>query len=252
MAENIEKEKIKILEDSKLRSNLDCPSCGSPIFSIDINPNKSLAKCGSCDHIIQINEDDFFYSRPHRPEIMIPEGVDVLTLSESLDIRIIWRKSNSKTGINFLIFFTLLWNLIIGAFVFSILQSGELKALIGIGLHAFVGIGLLYWITALFINKTDIVISRDNIDILHGPIKLPFKSNTSFKRNELKQFYVTEYVQSTNNGRPNYAYGLYAIHKNGNKVEILRDLDSKTQLYLEQEIERYLYIKDKAVIGSIR
>jgi Fe-S cluster biosynthesis and repair protein YggX len=50
----------------------------------------------------------------------------------------------------------------------------------------------------------------------------------------------------------NYAYGLYAIMHNGKKVKLLDQMNLETQLYLEQEIERFLRIKDKAIRGEVK
>lgn len=244
------KEKVK-LRSSKLLE-VDCPNCGSLVNPKNININNSMGKCDSCQEVFSFEEDHFFFNdRPGRPEMIMPEGTDVLTLSESLDIRINWFKSYSKGGLGFLTFFTFMWNAIVGFFAFNMIASGAAGALIGLSMHLVVGLGLAYWLGSIFLNKTDIIISKDKIRITAGPLRNPFKPDKIIDVTDLKQFYVNRYVSSTTNGQPNHAYALYAISTNNTKQEIIKGMNKETQLYLEQEIERYLKIKDSHVGGMI-
>ena len=245
------KEKLKI-KSSKLLE-VDCPNCGSLVHPDDININKSMGKCNSCHEVFSFEEDHFFFDdRPNRPEMIMPEGTDVLTLSETLDIRVNWFKSYSKAGLGFLTFFTFMWNAIVGVFAIGMLTAGAVGALMGLSVHLIVGLVLIYWMASIFFNHTDIIISNNQIRITSGPLRNPFKRDKSVAAQDIEQLYVNRYTSSTTNGKPNYAYALYAILKNGNKQEVIKGMNKETQLYLEQEIERYLKIKDRPVSGMIR
>ena len=58
-------------------------------------------------------------------------------------------------------------------------------------------------------------------------------------------------MASTTNGKSNYAFALYAIMKNGKKIKLIKGMNKETQLYLEQELERFLNIEDVHVSGSV-
>lgn len=250
-ARPLHKEKLTLKSPTLL--DIDCPNCGSPIHPKDININRSMGKCGSCDNIFAFDKDDFFLmDRPGRPEMIMPEGTDVLTLSDSLDIRVDWSKSQPKGGLLFLTFFTLMWNGIVGVIATNMILSSSFGALLTLSLHFAAGIFLLYWVASYFFNKTDIIVTEQNITISKGPLKNPFNRDVVINSADVEQLYVVKYVRSTTNGVPNYAYALYAIKTDGSKTQLIKGMNKETQLYLEQEIERYLRIKDHPISGGIQ
>lgn len=243
------------IQKVKLRARtideVHCPDCSSLVHPSSININKSLGKCDSCGNVFAFEQDHFFVDdRPGRPEMIMPEGTDVLTLSDSLDIRLDWLKSYPKSGLGFLTFFTLVWNLIVGTFVLSAVAGGAASILAGTSLHLVVGLVLIYWLASIYFNKTDIIVKEDEIRIVHGPLKNPFKRDVVIESSDFRQFYVNKYVASTTNGQPNYAYALWAVRANGLKEQIIKGMNKETQLYLEQEIERFLRISDTRVSGA--
>ena len=242
---------VKVKLKARAIDEVHCPSCDSLVHPSSININKSLGKCGSCGTVFAFEQDHFFIDdRPGRPEMIMPEGTDVLTLSDSLDIRLDWYRSYPRGTLGFLSFFTIVWNLIVGSFVVGSFAAGTAGVLLGVSLHLLVGLGLIYWLASIFINKTDIVVREDEIRVEHGPLKNPFKREVVIKSDDFKQFYVNRYVASTTNGQPNYAYALWAIRTSGQKEQIIKGMNKETQLYLEQEIERFLRITDRRVEGA--
>lgn len=249
---NIEyRQKVKLGKSDQL--DLECEKCGSEIDGSNININSSLAKCGNCNSVFSIKEDHFFqHDRKGRPEMIMPEGTDVLELNDSLDIRLNWLKSYSKGALGFITFFAAIWN---GAIFFMAgvaMNSGGFSSILPMGLHLLVGLGLIYYLATVYLNYTDIIVNEEYVEIDHRPIKNPFIRSKRIESDEIDQLYVSKYVASTTNGKPNYAYALYAILKtNGRKVKLIKGMNRETQLYLEQEIERYLRISDRHVPGAI-
>ena len=226
--------------------HLDCVECGTPILARDININTSLAKCENCNSIFDFENEIRQWDR-NRPEIFMPEGLEVLKLQSELDMQISWMKAKPTKGFGFMTLFTFIWNLILLPIVFTSVMSGQFEILIGAGLHILVGLGLMGYIASVFVNTTDIVIDKRFLEISHRPIKLPFFKKHKIPSQDIKQLYVTRYVASRTNGVPSHAYALYAILHNGKKIEILKGMNRETQLYIEQEIEDYLEIKDRNV-----
>ena len=175
----------------------------------------------------------------------MPTGTDVLELDDSLDIIINWKKSKSKSNTVGLAIATIFWNVIVGIFIIGIIGSGEFAPLAIISIHALIGLGLIYHTARTFLNYTDIIVTQEFIGIYHRPIPNPFSPSVEIERSDIKQLYVSKYVSSKTNDQPNYAYALYAVQKGNDIIQLLKGMDKKTMLYLEQEIERFYRITDQ-------
>jgi len=239
-------EKLKLRD--KDRITISCDNCGNDIPAQNFNINSSLAKCDSCDTLFTLKDDSFFNNdRVGRPEMIMPEGTDVLTLHDSLDIRLDWLKSNPRSSLGFLTFFTVMWNGFLAIMASNFIAAGAVGNIAFLGIHLAVGLGLLYYILSIYLNYTDIIVTRDYIEIGQRPIKNPFKPTKTIPTRDIKQLYVTKYVSSTSNNVANYAYALYAdLGSNQRSIKLIDGMNKETQLYLEQEIERFLKIKDDA------
>lgn len=251
--ENRTQFKEKVKQRSVKKINISCDNCNSDIPSSNININNSLAKCENCQSIFNIKDDIFFHvDRVGRPEMIMPEGTDVLPLNDALDIRINWLKSKPKSSYLFLTFFTVLWNGILAFMATSFLAAGAISSILFMSIHLLVGLGLIYYLAGVYLNYTDIIITSDFIEISQRPIKNPFSKTQTYSTDNITQLYVHKYVSSTTNGVPDYAYALLATVNNKNApITLIKGMDSETQLYLEQEIERYLKITDSPISNSI-
>ena len=253
---NTSKQKVRI--ESKNKLDITCIECSNTLDGKDININNSLAKCSNCNAVYKLDEDTFFsdsynYSpRDGRPEMIMPEGTDVLTLSDSIDIRVDWLQSHPKGALGFLTVFATIWNGALALFATQMIASGAYFNLLFLSIHLIVGLGLLAYISSVYLNYTDIIVTSDYINISHRPLKNPFVKEKHFRTEHIEQLYVVKYTKSTTNGRPNYAYSLNAKVKNKNApIVLLKGMNRETQLYLEQEIERYLNITDTNVPNAI-
>src|SRR5688572_22554754 len=75
---------------------LTCPKCNHFISGTDINVEKTLAKCGHCQHVFGFEHDS--NSGQLKPSQIIPEGVEMLKPRSELDIRLKWKNTTSKAG----------------------------------------------------------------------------------------------------------------------------------------------------------
>jgi hypothetical protein len=233
--------------------HLKCNNCGAAVPANDVNIFRTIAKCQNCDNIFDFSkkEEDQEWTR-RRPEMLIPEGMEVLKLRSELDIDLDWSGSMSKKGLGFLAFFALMWNGMLLPFIGGSIMSGTLLPLLFASIHIIVGIGMLAWVLANFINKSKVIVDKNQIEIKHGPIPIKGYKNRTIPSSDIDQLYVSRYVKSTSNGAPNHAYALYAILKNGEKITLVQGMNKETQLYLEQEIELFLEIDDRRVRGEAR
>lgn len=233
--------------------SLHCKNCDATISADNININKTLAKCDNCGSVFGFEDDVFFQNRRGRPEIVMPEGVEVLNLLTSMEIELSWFKSMKRSSIAFEVMFTVLWNVMLFGIIIGMLVSGMGFPLLFLSIHLIVGLGLAYRLFSKFINKTKITINNRGINIEHGPLKSFSRKNLNIKQQDLSQLYVSEYTTNIEiNDQPQRAYGLFAILKGDKKIRLIKDCNKETALYLEQEIERHLEIEDYTVRGEIK
>lgn len=252
-SEELYKAKHKEQTHSILKKlDLTCTVCNNEIDPENVNINSTLAKCNHCGSLHFLDDEEFFGRRKrNRPEMMIPEGTEVLHLPSSLDIRTNWSRGKSKGGTWFLLFFAIMWNAMIWPFAISGIVSGAILSVLPMALHLAVGLGLAYYVLSMFINKTDIYVTSNDITISSTPMKNPFSKDIVISTKNINQLYVTRYVSSTTNGVPNHAYALYAITSQNKRIPLIKGMNKETQLYIEQEIENFLDIEDKYIRGEV-
>lgn len=233
--------------------DLTCAVCKNEIDSANININSTLAKCNHCGSLLFLDDEEFFGRRKrNRPEMMIPEGTEVLHLPSSLDIRTKWNRGKAGgAGMWFMVFFTVLWNAMLWPVAFSSIAAGSILSVLPMAAHLAVGLGLIYYLMTIFFNHTDIYVTDTEITMSSAPLKNPFKKDIVIPTKNINQLYVSRYVSSTTNGAPNHAYALYAITNTNKRISLLRGMNKETQLYIEQEIEHFLKIDDEKVIGEV-
>lgn len=238
--------------ESRKEHLLKCPSCNHFIKADDININKLIAKCSNCSHVFSFENvqarDLGVYTRP---DMLIPSGLEVLKLQSELDIQVNWFRNVSKSSFAFTMLFTLIWNLVLLPFVIMALVTGAYNILLFTSAHVAVGIAMLMRMIAMFINTTHINVSRSSLEITTTPLPSLFRRNKKIPVDRVQQLYVTRYVDSRTNGNPNYAFALYAVLKNGEKLQLVKGMNEATQKYLEYEIESFLGIKDRPVEDTV-
>ena len=230
---------------------LDCPNCSHFIKADDINIDKAIAKCSNCDHVFSFDSSFGHHGDAYsRPDMLIPEGLEVLKLRSELDLQVNWWRNSSKTSIAFQLTFTLIWNLILLPFVVTAIASGQLSILLFTSLHLIVGVYMLLRMMALFVNTTHINVTKKAIEWRSSPMSM-FGKKRKIPASDIKQLYVSKYVASRTNGRPNYAYALHLITRQGRKLSLLKGMNLETQRYMEYEIESFLHIKDARVKNEL-
>ena len=113
--------------------------------------------------------------------------------------------------------------------------------------HLAVGVGLTYTTLAGFLNRSYVVIDKDNFSVSHSP--LPWLGNLRVPVSQVKQLYCKEKSGKQNSGP---TYQLSVILKDGRKKDLLSNLDSpEIGFYMEHQIENWLEIQDQPVRGEI-
>jgi hypothetical protein len=234
-----------------MKLKLNCPECNSSIAYRDINIGKAIAKCQHCHTVFNFEKVLVDVEYP-KEKIRLPESMEAYYMATGFDLEINWRKSTPN--FKFFLFFAIFWNGIVSVFVISALATGSFDFLLPMAFHIVVGVGLMYYILAVFLNKTYIGVSQWDLTVEHKPIPVPFYKTLEIPSKTIDQIFVERYVASKTNGRPDYAYRVMAKLLNAEKpVRIMKGLKTLEQgRFIEQEIEKFLRIEDEHIEGEWR
>ncbi len=236
-AEKLELKKIK-KDFPKTFKKVSCPSCTNEVEADNLNLQNSIAKCSSCNVIFSIEEEveDVKTKKEMKQEILRPEGIDLFYFKDDLDITV-------QQHIQGFVAFGLMIFPLAALFLTFIYFFGEKN------LHLSVPI-ILSSIAVYFIykginsseNKTFIHINDKFLNIQSRPKNL--KKDKSYDADEIDQLYLKHATDGSG------YYSIYMIINSieGQKHEKLITVNTLSKAkYLEQEIERYLNIEDRAV-----
>lgn len=226
---------------------LNCPYCQSPVPAANVNIAQLVAKCERCNQLFTFDRQLEHIER-HRTEVLLPPGIESYSMLSDLYFEVSWRSGKEMA---FFIIFTIFWDSIVFLFAVLAILSGQLSMLLFLSLHLAVGIGLLYYTISLLINKTYIYVNRQSIHIEHKPLPKLFSPSRDIESSEIGQLFLERYVSSKTNGVPNYAFAVQVLLKNNERVNLVKGLRTEEQgRYIEQQVERFLGIKDRVVEGE--
>jgi hypothetical protein len=225
---------------------LRCKSCGAPLAPENVVERLSMARCGHCEAVFALERTGpGSDSRRERPHVLLPKQMEVVDLGTSFEIRRRW----FSPVFVFLVFFCLFWN---GFMIVwhGIALSQGLWPMSCFGLlHTAVGIALLYFTVAGFVNTTVVRVERGMIEVRHGP--LPWPGNKSLEAHDVEQLYCREQVNGNKN-RSQCTYEVRVLRQGNVRDTLVKGLTDPDQaLYIEQELERHLRIVDQPVAGEL-
>ncbi|HAS8565774.1 TPA: hypothetical protein I7774_22165 [Vibrio vulnificus] len=171
-------------------------------------------------------------------ERRFPNGFTVIKNQSSM---IITKKWLSKSTL-FITCFTIYWNVSVFNEYSSVSTISDLP-----WLYLSVGLFLVYFCLACWLNKSTFKVSEKSLSISHGP--LPWFGNKKIETRLIKQLFVKE-VTSLHTST---TYELLGIYWSGQQVKLLVGLDDAGPArFLEKEIEEYLNINDEPVEGEVK
>lgn len=229
---------------------LVCPTCGG---KTSLEEGTPLATCMYCGNqlILRPAAGERLPSSPPpaavgRGDAPMPANVLLDTAGEGMTITRRWFSPRHI----FLGVFSLFW---MGFLVFwygmAFSVGAPLIAILFPLLHLAVGVYLGYSALAGFINTSVIKVTHNQFSVTHGP--LPWPGNLNLAAGELEQLYTTEVTRRTKNGTST-SYSLCAVMRGGRKIDLLKQVDTPdTCFFIEQQVEQYLRIDDRAVAGEM-
>lgn len=228
---------------------LNCKKCGAPLEGRDIRLDVGLARCGHCNTIFSLQglpgQNGAAARNVARPPVPMPKSIEVFNTGTGLQLSYRWY-SPKYIG---MIIFTLFWNGFMCVWHAISLSQGMLAmSLFGL-LHTAIGLGVAYITLAGFLNRTTIFAELGLLTIQHHP--LPWPGSKQVLTDQIDQLFCKEKVSHSKNGT-NYSYEVYVALSDDAQVKLLSGLDMADQaLFIEQELERYLGIKDQPVGGEL-
>ncbi len=175
----------------------------------------------------------------------MPRGIQVEAFGSEMTIRRRWFGAAAI----FLIFFAILWNgFMIVWHTISLSSGAWFMSVFGL-IHTGVGVFVGYTALAMIFNTTIIRIGRGALSVRHGP--LPWPGNLTLDTQDIEQLYCKEKVSNNKNGT-SYTYEVHMMtHRSGRKKLVSGLQDADQALFIEQQIENHLEIKDRPVGGEL-
>ncbi|ASJ72884.1 hypothetical protein IMCC3135_13995 [Granulosicoccus antarcticus IMCC3135] len=245
-------------------NQLSCQSCGSPLQVDGFDRRLAVVHCSHCGVLFDLTKprtthdtDSASHSAANvqpaqnvnvktedvassRPVAAMPPGFSV-TGNGQLSVRWSWRSISSL----FLLGFAVLWNLLL------LFKLGSTGIDLIRGVFALAGFGLLYRGLAGVLNSTTITVNENQLTVRHSP--MPWYPAPTIDAASIEQLFVSEgYTQSKNGTRTPYYLLNAVLRDNASKRLSTRFSDIGQALYLEQEFERVLHIRDRSVAGEVR
>jgi hypothetical protein len=118
-----------------------------------------------------------------------------------------------------------------------------------------VGLGMAVHGISSLINRTILTVDNGELLIQHRPLPYPGKRLSAGDIQQLfaKQRISRSYNNSTHSSNSSVTYELRALLHDGGEKKLLGGLNTSEQAqYIEQELERFLRIKDRPVRGEHR
>lgn len=237
---------------------MNCPYCGSPIPSGDVNIVRLVAKCKSCNEVFAFGDElgakaaksgSSGYASASREPPPMPPGLQTALVGDTLHIRYKW----FKPAILFLLFFAIAWDSFLlfwyGAALF-VPGPGKIIMLVFPIAHLAVGVAITYAVLCGLFNTTTISVSRGALGIRHAPFSWGF-GNKLVQVDQLDQLYCRSETTRGKNGSST-AYSLHAILTDGKRIDLLTKLDDHDlAAWLEFAIEKHLGIENRPVSGEM-
>lgn len=222
-----------------------CDKCHASIPTKNIDIKDKIGKCDECNNIFNIKSQINVLLTKERSKIELPKNLKIEKHRTSMLIIRTW----FGPAIIFLTLFCVIWDGIVGTFIIALLIKGQYAPLLFLSIHGTIGLVITYFTIAGYINKTFIDVDSSNIKITHRP--LPWPGQKSISLEKISQLYSKKKMYHTKNG-VHYKYEIHIIRENNKDEILINNLEKEEQaLFIEQEIESFLKIEDRAVEGEI-
>lgn len=248
---------------------LKCGQCGAPFREANLHLDRGIAVCSACGSVQRLpgpinsnvsSDSESPSVRKPLGDVPVPDRFTVEDSGQELIVRHRW----FQWALLFLLFFAIAWDSFLVGWYWMLTSGpfgggngmpGPMKLLFFVFpiAHVAVGVGLTYFVLAGLLNSTIIRIADGLLSVRHGP--LPWLGNLEVPTDGIEQIYCQNKLR-TRRDENGYAstpmhYEVHAVIS-GQKRKLLGGLQAPDHaLFVEQTLERFLHIEDRAVPGEM-
>ncbi|MDP0501686.1 MAG: hypothetical protein Q7P63_16455 [Verrucomicrobiota bacterium JB022] len=224
-----------------------CPRCAAPTKAENVDLTSGLAKCHECNAVFDFRTQVGGQAVIERKPVEMPKQFSWQEGFDGLSLVYAWKGASAW----FLLMFTLFWDGFMAVWYgIAITQGQWTMAAFGV-IHLAVGVFLTYFTLCKFVNRTVITFQPSRVTIRTAPLKFMMGRDQEYEPRDIEQVYCEEKIRRTKNGTSR-SYHVKARLRSGDDVDLLKNLDGPQQaLYIEQEIERTLNIRNVRVEGEM-
>ena len=238
---------------------LKCPACNAPLEVPDDQLRVLCQFCGSPVVVASAPRQSpaEASTRPASPPVLIPEKLDIREDFDGLTISWPWLSAS----LLFLVPFCIAWNaFLIGWYGMAGSMGGimpgpmRLIFLVFPMAHVAVGLGLIYMVLVILVNRTTVRVRQGLLTVTHGPIYYP--GGREIPVELIDQLYCPQPVlpggvATSMPGNAATKYPLCVRLKSGRSIPLLPALSGNdVARAVEQLIEKRLGIQDRPVTGN--
>lgn len=184
-----------------------------------------------------------------KEDLRLPRGFELNYFDEYMQITRVWH--GFKTYLILLVALTFNGVWITSGFVEILLGERELLLKLFALVFIVLGLGLLYLTIATWLNKTQIYVSKNNIEIKHQPI--PWLGNKRIETNNIKQLFVKKVYRGSSNNNRRYTYNVAGITSENKQFKLISGLEYDYYArFIEKKIEDYLGIDDEEISDEFK
>lgn len=225
-----------------------CPLCSGELMSRGVDADFGLSRCQDCNVRFELSSLARAGGSPaeappvRRRVVPLPSLAQVERTADRLHLRMVFSGVLHKMGLGAV----LLLAPCIGLFAPSLhAQHGPVVS----GPFFGMVLGLAYLALAGILNSRHVELTPGRLSIRVGPI--PWNRRVDVRSSQLVQLYCVTHAQPDGYGGESYSYEVLAILTGERRLSLVQGLSTLPEaLWIEQEIETFLGIRDERVPGS--
>jgi hypothetical protein len=224
-----------------------CPNCRVPVAAEDVNLATGLAKCRTCNNVFRFDDQPELAPSTVRARPRAEKPRSVVSTEANGELVVQYRWFSAKYI--FLLLFCLFWDGFLVVWYALALGSGNALMVLFPLIHVAAGIAITYATIAGFVNTTTVRIDGSRLSVRHHP--LWWGKPVELGIVQVKQLFCEEKISRGRNG-VSYTYNLNALLHDGVRKKLVSGLDTpEIPMYLEQNAEQWMKIRDEPVVGEL-
>jgi hypothetical protein len=141
----------------------------------------------------------------------------------------------------------LLWNGFLVGWYWNAIRDGSRLAWLAMVItlpHAVIGLGVFYYTVAGLLNRTLIKLTSESVVVRHGPVPW-WSGNRQLPTDEIERLFCDKDREEADRGW-RFIYRVNVLTRDGNKTQLIDDLDRQQAFFVKQQLERWLKLASPA------